>query len=64
MTMNYGDSKTGSFASGPVGKDAITIAGLAVSDQQFVAVDNTTNPTISFGTAGIFGLGFPGGRWV
>lgn len=60
--MQYGDSTSGTFASGPVGKDQATLAGLSVSDQQFVAIDNTTNPTVSFGDAGIFGLGFPSER--
>ena len=62
MTMQYGDSTSGTFASGHVGKDQVTLAGLSVSDQQFVAIDNTTNPTVSFGDAGIFGLGFPSER--
>ena len=62
MTMQYGDSTSETFASGPVGKDRATLAGLSVSDQKFAAIDNTTNPIVSFGNAGIFGLGFPGER--
>jgi hypothetical protein len=57
--MNYGDSTTGTFASGPIGKDIATIAGLSVANQQFAAIDNTSNPIVSFGATGIFGLGFP-----
>ena len=64
VTMQYGDSTSGTFASGPIGKDQTTLAGLSVSDQQFVAIDNTTNPTVSFGIAGIFGLGFPSERFA
>lgn len=59
VTMNYGDSTTGTYASGPVGKDTATIAGLSVSNQQFAAIDNTTSTAVSFGSAGILGLGFP-----
>jgi len=59
VTMNYGDSTTGTYASGPVGKDTATIAGLSMPNQTFAAIDNTTNSAVSFGAAGIFGLGFP-----
>jgi hypothetical protein len=62
VTMNYGDSTTGTYASGPVGKDTATIAGLSVSNQQFAAIDNTTSTAVSFGSAGILGLGFPSER--
>lgn len=64
VTMNYGDSTTGTFASGPIGKDTATIAGLSVTNQQFASIDNTSNLVVSFGAAGIFGLGFPTGRYV
>lgn len=60
--MNYGDSTTGTSASGRIGKDTATIAGLSVVNQQFALIDNTSNPIVSFGAAGIFGLGFPSGR--
>jgi len=59
VTMKYGDSTTGTYASGPVGKDTATIAGLSVPNQQFAAIDNTTSSAVSFGSAGILGLGFP-----
>jgi hypothetical protein len=61
--MNYGDSTTGTYASGPVGKDTATIAGLSMPNQTFAAIDNTTNSAVSFGAAGIFGLGFPSERY-
>ncbi|KAJ8514991.1 hypothetical protein ONZ45_g7520 [Pleurotus djamor] len=59
VTMRYGDSKTGTYASGLIGKDTVTVAGIAMTDQHFAAIHNTTNPTVRFGAAGIFGLGFP-----
>ncbi|KIM73674.1 hypothetical protein PILCRDRAFT_722010 [Piloderma croceum F 1598] len=59
VTMSYGDSTTGTYASGPIGMDTATIAGLSVLNQQFAAIDNTTNSAVAFGAAGIFGLGFP-----
>ncbi|KII86691.1 hypothetical protein PLICRDRAFT_114010 [Plicaturopsis crispa FD-325 SS-3] len=59
VTLNYGDSTTGTFAIGPIGTDTASIAGMSMSGQQFGAIDNTTNPTITYGAAGIFGLGFP-----
>jgi hypothetical protein len=60
--MNYGDSTTGTYASGPVGNATVTIAGLSVTDQQYAAIDNTTSSAVLFGAAGILGLGFPEGR--
>jgi hypothetical protein len=62
VTMSYGDSTTGTYASGPIGMDTATIAGLSVLNQQFAAIDNTTNSAVAFGAAGIFGLGFPSER--
>jgi hypothetical protein len=62
VTMYYGDSKTGTYAGGPIGNDVTTIAGVAVPNQQFAAINSTSNPTIQYGAAGIFGLGFPSGR--
>jgi len=62
--MNYGDSTTGTYASGPVGNTTATIAGLSVTDQQFAAIDNTTSSAVLYGAAGIFGLGFPTGSVI
>jgi len=62
--MNYGDSKTGTFASGPVGTDVVAIAGVAISQQPFVSVTNTTNLLVKQGASGILGLGFPSGRCI
>jgi Eukaryotic aspartyl protease len=60
--MFYGDSTTGTFAVGEVVKDTATVAGIAMSDQPFGLINDTTNPVVAFGTSGIFGLGFPWGR--
>ncbi|KAJ6625761.1 aspartic peptidase domain-containing protein [Mycena sp. CBHHK59/15] len=59
VTMRYGDSTTGTFASGPIAMDTISIAGVAIDSQLFAAIDDTTNSVVQFGAAGIFGLGFP-----
>ncbi|KAJ7342523.1 aspartic peptidase domain-containing protein [Mycena albidolilacea] len=59
VMMRYGDSTTGTFASGPVAMDTVSIAGVAIENQLFGAIDNTTNPVVQFGVAGILGLGFP-----
>lgn len=61
VTMNYGDSTTGTHASGPVGFDTATLAGVAIPAHPFAAVNSTTNTVIQDGAAGIFGLGFPAG---
>ncbi|KAJ3872768.1 aspartic peptidase domain-containing protein [Lentinula edodes] len=61
VTMNYGDSTTGTKASGPIGFDSATLAGIAVQGQAFAAVNSTTNTVVQDGAAGIFGLGFPAG---
>ncbi|KAJ6500044.1 aspartic peptidase domain-containing protein [Mycena vitilis] len=59
VTMRYGDSSTGTFASGPIAMDTVSIAGVAINNQLFAAIDDTTNTVVQFGAAGIFGLGFP-----
>ncbi|KAF9049443.1 aspartic peptidase domain-containing protein [Rhodocollybia butyracea] len=61
VTMNYGDSTTGTHASGPIGFDTATLAGIAIPVHPFTAVNSTTNTVIQDGAAGIFGLGFPAG---
>lgn len=64
VTLDYGDSSTGTNALGPVGSDTVTIAGIAMLNQQFAAINSTTNPTIQYGASGIFGIGFPSGRYI
>lgn len=41
--MRYGDSTTGTFASGPVAMSTVSIAGVAIDNQMFAAIDDTTN---------------------
>ena len=55
----YGDSRTGTQASGPIGTDTAGIAGLSVPDQCFAAIVETNTTVLNEGTAGILGLGFP-----
>lgn len=64
VQMFYGDSTTGTFAAGTIGRDTATIAGVAMEDQAFGVINSTTNAIVQFNTAGIFGLGFPSGRYV
>ncbi|KAJ7045952.1 aspartic peptidase domain-containing protein [Mycena alexandri] len=59
VTMRYGDSKTGTYASGPIAMTTAAIAGVSIENQLFAAIDDTTNTVVKFGAAGIFGLGFP-----
>ena len=64
VTLNYGDSTTGSFASGVIGNDVATLAGIAVPNQQFAAMNATTNSVLELGATGILGLGFPTGSVI
>ncbi|EIN13008.1 acid protease [Punctularia strigosozonata HHB-11173 SS5] len=61
VTLRYGDSTTGTQATGPIVKDTATIAGISVPQQVFAAVNFTDNTIVSSAVdaAGIFGLGFP-----
>ncbi|KAF8150005.1 aspartic peptidase domain-containing protein [Crassisporium funariophilum] len=59
VDMFYGDSTTGTYASGAVGLDTATIAGIAMTQQAFGLINDTTNAIVEFETAGIFGLSFP-----
>ena len=60
----YGDSTSGTAALGMIGKDTVTLAGLTLQDQYFVAVNQTNTTLGQTGSSGIFGLGFPVGRYV
>lgn len=64
--MLYGDTTTGSFASGVVGLEAVTIAGVSIAQQPFALIEDTTNNIVGFntGASGILGLSFPTARWV
>ncbi|EPQ51101.1 acid protease [Gloeophyllum trabeum ATCC 11539] len=60
VLMQYGDSTTGTSASGPVGRDTVTLAGLSIQSQPFAAVNKTdSSVVVDNDAAGIFGLGFP-----
>ncbi|KAJ6515323.1 aspartic peptidase domain-containing protein [Mycena sanguinolenta] len=59
VTMRYGDSTTGTYATGPLSMTTASIAGVAIENQLFAAINDTTNTVVEFGAAGIFGLGFP-----
>ncbi|KAH9841457.1 acid protease [Rhodofomes roseus] len=59
VNLTYGDSLTGTHASGPIVMDEVTLAGLAMQMQPLAAVSNTDNTAVLNGGAGIIGLGFP-----
>ncbi|EPT05128.1 hypothetical protein FOMPIDRAFT_1021485 [Fomitopsis schrenkii] len=59
VNLTFGDSSTGTYASGPIVTDEVTLAGLSMQDQPFVSVSNTNNNAVLNGGAGIIGLGFP-----
>ena len=63
VTLQYGDSTTGTHASGPVVLDSVAVGGLAMDSQALAAVNDTDNSAVQNGGAGIFGLGFPSQRW-
>jgi hypothetical protein len=64
VNLLYGDSSTGTHASGPIAQDITTVAGLALPQQPFAAISNTNNTSVMQGANGIFGIGFPSGRCV
>ncbi|KAH9159493.1 aspartic peptidase domain-containing protein [Lactarius sanguifluus] len=64
VNLLYGDSSTGTHASGPVAQDTATVAGLAIPQQPFAAISDTNNTSVMQGANGIFGLGFPSGSQV
>ncbi|KAI0335768.1 acid protease [Cubamyces sp. BRFM 1775] len=64
VNLKYGDSVTGTHASGPVGRDTVTLAALTMENQPLAAVNDTDNSAVSNGGAGILGLGFPGQSFV
>ncbi|KAI0643995.1 acid protease [Trametes meyenii] len=59
VQLLYGDSRTGTRATGPIGTDTVSIAGLSVPDQYFAAIVDTNTTVLDTGSAGILGLGFP-----
>lgn len=64
VSLQFGDSTTGTHASGPVAVDTVTFAGLSLTNQTFIAVDDTDNTSVEDGAGGILGMGFPTARSV
>ncbi|RPD56506.1 acid protease [Lentinus tigrinus ALCF2SS1-6] len=59
VDLLYGDSRTGTHASGPIGTDTVGVAGLSVPDQYLAAIVDTNTSVLDTGSTGILGLGFP-----
>ncbi|TFK36228.1 aspartic peptidase domain-containing protein [Crucibulum laeve] len=59
VRLLYGDSTTGTFAFGLIGKDTVDLAGLTLNNQFFAAINSTNTSIASTNSVGIFGLGFP-----
>ncbi|KAH9923808.1 aspartic peptidase domain-containing protein [Fomitopsis serialis] len=59
VLLLYGDSRTGTYASGPIGQETVGIGSLSVASQTFAAVNSTNTTIFATGSAGILGLGFP-----
>jgi hypothetical protein len=64
VQLGYGDSRSGTFASGLVGSDNVTLGTFSLKDQTFAVIDRTNTTLIQYGLAGILGLGFPINRCV
>ena len=64
VQLLYGDSRTGTQATGPIGQDVVGVAGLSQKDQYFAAIVSTNTTVLETGSAGILGLGFPAIRSV
>ncbi|KZT71082.1 acid protease [Daedalea quercina L-15889] len=59
VLLLYGDSRSGTYASGPIGQDTVGIGSLSIQSQTFAAVNSTNTTIFATGSAGILGLGFP-----
>ncbi|KAI0684465.1 aspartic peptidase domain-containing protein [Cytidiella melzeri] len=59
IQLLYGDSHTGTHASGPIGTDDVSLAGLMAHQQYLAAITDTNTTVLETGSAGILGLGFP-----
>ncbi|KAL0062234.1 hypothetical protein AAF712_010916 [Marasmius tenuissimus] len=64
VELHFGDSATGTSANGTVAVDTVTLAGIAIPNQAFGAVDETTLSIVQSGAAGVLGLGFPTGSRI
>ncbi|KAL1727962.1 aspartic peptidase domain-containing protein [Schizophyllum commune] len=59
ISLQYGDSTSGTRADGLIGTDKVSVAGLQLEDQYFAAINSTNTSVIVTDSSGIFGLGFP-----
>ncbi|KAI0086972.1 aspartic peptidase domain-containing protein [Irpex rosettiformis] len=64
VSLQYGDSTSGTHAKGPVVLDTVALAGLSLPNQPLGAINDTDNSAVQNGGAGIFGLGFPSQSFV
>ena len=62
VSLQYGDSTSGTHAKGPVVLDTVAVAGLSLPNQPLGAINDTDNSAVQNGGAGIFGMGFPSQR--
>lgn len=62
LDLYYGDSTTGTYASGFAGLETVSVAGVTMTKQPFALIDDTNNHIVGFNAAGIFGLSFPSAR--
>ncbi|KAJ4480702.1 aspartic peptidase domain-containing protein [Lentinula edodes] len=59
ISLLYGDSRTGTHASGVIGIDSVAVASLELKTQIFAAINDTNTSVLETGCVGILGLGFP-----
>ena len=64
LILRYGDSRTGTFASGLVGFDTVSLGTVTITNQSFAAMNRTNTTFPIAGVAGILGIGFPIIRYV
>lgn len=64
IVLRYGDSQTGTFASGLVGFDTVSFGTAILTNQSFAAMNRTNTTFPIAGIAGILGIGFPINRYV
>lgn len=63
VEMKYGDSHSGTYASGTIGFDSVALLdGLSLPHQPLGLIDDTTNLLVQHNASGIVGFGFPAGR--
>lgn len=62
VEMQYGDSRTGTFARGMIGNDTVDLAGMTLHNQYFAAINTTNTSVMDVSAAGILGLEFPVNR--